>query len=70
MSHLNNDHILLLLPAHKLSKVFLEPLIKKHIHLIVKPPPVRSTTKEADVREKDNIIAVLKTCSSLPDMTI
>ena len=66
MAHPNNEHFLLLSPAHKLSKVFSEPLIDEHVHLIVKPPPVRSTAKEADLGEKDDIITALKTSSFLP----
>lgn len=40
MAHPNNEHFLSLSPVHKLSKVFSEPLIEEHVHLIVKMPPV------------------------------
>ena len=66
MAHPNNEHFISLSPAHKLSKVFLEPLIEEHVHLIVKPPPVRSTAKEANLGEKDDIITALKTSWVLP----
>ena len=68
MAHPNNEHFISLSPAQKLSKVFLDPLIEEHVHLIVKPPPVRLTAnlKEANLGEKDDIITALKTSWVLP----
>ena len=62
----SGPQIQLLLLVHKLSEIFSKPLIKEHVHIIVKPPPARSTVKEADLGEKDDIITALKTSSFLP----
>jgi hypothetical protein len=59
----------MLLPVRKLSEIFSKPPIEDHVHIIVKPPPARSTSKEADVRETDEVTA-LKASSFLPIVPI
>ena len=59
-----------LLPVHKLSVIFSKPLIEQHAHIIIGPPPARSTTNEANLTEEDDIVMALKTSSFLPITTI
>jgi hypothetical protein len=57
-----------LLPTKELSEVFSEAPIKRYIHIIVKASSSRSTIKQADPEEKDDIITALRTsCVSPPD---
>jgi hypothetical protein len=70
LPQVSDELIQSLLPVRKLSKIFSKPPIEEHVHIIVKPPPARSTAKEVNVGEKDDIIMVLKTSSFLPVVTI
>jgi hypothetical protein len=70
LPQVSDELIQSLLPVRKLSNIFSRPPIEEHVHIMVKPPPARSTAKEADVGEKDDIITALKTSSFLPIVTI
>ena len=59
LPQISDELIQSLFPVRKLSKIFSKPPVEEHVHIIVKSPPARSTAKEADVGEKDDIITVL-----------
>ena len=56
---LNNEQIQSLSSPQKLSNIFSELPMEEHVHIIVEPPPARSTPTE-DGQEEDGIIAAMK----------
>ncbi|KAF8323654.1 hypothetical protein F5887DRAFT_903271 [Amanita rubescens] len=70
LPQVSDQYIQSLSPLRKLSDIFSKPPIEEHVHIIIKPPPARSTINEANLREKDDIVTALKTSSFLPITTI
>jgi Crinkler effector protein N-terminal domain len=60
-----DEHIQSLSPVCKLSEIFSSPPVEGHVHIVVKPPPARLTTEEANLGEKDDIITAIKTSEFL-----
>jgi hypothetical protein len=43
-----------------LSKIFVQPPVEEHVHIIVMPPPSLSTFKEVHQDETEDIITALR----------
>jgi hypothetical protein len=56
--HVNDEPIQALSPLRRLSKVFLEPPVDEHVHVIVTRPPSLSII-EGVYDEKDDIVTAL-----------
>ena len=66
LPQVSDQYIQSLSPLRKLSNIFSMPPIEEHVHIIINPPPARSTTNEADLTEEDDIVTALKTSLFLP----